>query len=102
MPAFLSDRPTAADRTTFKNEHICASAIYYYDCHNISESRLAFRVKVEDDIPPYYEQDVHKAPEEHYGIQNETPAIQNIGDVLTRVRTRCVPPNYPRASEQVL
>lgn len=31
------------------NERICASALYYYDCENITESFLAFRQKVEDD-----------------------------------------------------
>ncbi|EFY87261.1 hypothetical protein MAC_06709 [Metarhizium acridum CQMa 102] len=25
------------------NEHICATTLFYYDCHNITESRLAFR-----------------------------------------------------------
>jgi hypothetical protein len=25
------------------NEHICATALYYYDCENVTDSRLAFR-----------------------------------------------------------
>jgi hypothetical protein len=31
------------------NEHICASAIYYYDEENISESRLGFRQPLDED-----------------------------------------------------
>lgn len=31
------------------NEHICASALYYYDSDNITESFLAFRQKTNDD-----------------------------------------------------
>lgn len=31
------------------NERICASALYYYDCENITESFLAFRQRVEED-----------------------------------------------------
>jgi len=31
------------------NEQICASALYYYDCENITESHLAFRQRVKDD-----------------------------------------------------
>lgn len=32
------------------NERICASALYYYDSENISESFLAFRQKVDGEI----------------------------------------------------
>lgn len=32
------------------NERICASALYYYDSENITESFLAFRHRVDDDI----------------------------------------------------
>ncbi len=31
------------------NERICASALYYYDSENITESSLAFRQRVDDD-----------------------------------------------------
>ncbi|KAI9742088.1 MAG: hypothetical protein M1834_000478 [Cirrosporium novae-zelandiae] len=66
------------------NEHICATALYYYDCSNITESRLAFRAKVNSDIAMSYEQDDHEGPERTYGFQNEEPAVIEIGDVLAR------------------
>ena len=31
------------------NEHICASALYYYDCKNITDSFLAFRHRISSD-----------------------------------------------------
>ena len=31
------------------NEHICASSLYYYDSHNITESFLGFRHRADDD-----------------------------------------------------
>jgi Protein of unknown function (DUF4246) len=59
------------------NEHICASAIYYYDCHNITESRVAFHGIMEEpdaynsaNEMETYEQDEHKAPEEICGFGN--------------------------------
>ncbi|KAJ5915961.1 hypothetical protein N7454_010868 [Penicillium verhagenii] len=43
------------------NERICASAIYYYDSANITESTLAFRHRALDDfISLKYEQDLHQ------------------------------------------
>ena len=35
------------------NEHICASALYYYDSENVTESFLAFRHKVDGDELEY-------------------------------------------------
>ncbi|KAI9795316.1 MAG: hypothetical protein M1833_007228 [Piccolia ochrophora] len=66
------------------NEHICASAIYYYDCDNITESRLSFRKQVTEEGILNYEQDDHQGPEAIYGIENGESAVQVFGDVLTK------------------
>ncbi len=67
------------------NESICASAIYYYQSDNISESLLAFRQRAEDDAMDLeYEQDDHRALETIYGFRNGDPLIQNLGKVVTR------------------
>ncbi|EGC40894.1 conserved hypothetical protein [Histoplasma capsulatum var. duboisii H88] len=68
------------------NEHICATALYYYDSDNITESRLAFRqlCDVEDvqEIP--YEQNRHEWLSAVFGCENGGPAIQEIGDVVCK------------------
>ena len=66
------------------NENICASAIYYYESENISESLLSFRHQVEDGIHLNYEQDDHRAMETIYGFENQTAQIQDLGSVVTR------------------
>jgi Protein of unknown function (DUF4246) len=73
------------------NEHICASAIYYYDCENITESRLAFRGLMEDpdsynsvNENEHYHQGQFQAPEEIYGFRNNDTQVLAIGDVVTR------------------
>ena len=67
------------------NENICASAIYYYESENISESLLSFRQQVEDNsMDMIYEQDDHRAMETIYGFENEAGRIQNLGSVVTR------------------
>ena len=63
----------------------CATALYYYDSDNISESRLAFRSKVEDAMTLPYEQNVWRPVETIYGFQNADPSIQEIGEVVTKV-----------------
>lgn len=68
------------------NEHICASALYYYDSDNISDSYLSFREATSADwmseLP--YEQDDHEHFNLLYGIETNGPAIQELGSVLTR------------------
>ncbi|KIL66917.1 hypothetical protein M378DRAFT_123663 [Amanita muscaria Koide BX008] len=68
------------------NEHICATAIYYYDSENIKGSSLEFRQTVSpedaDEIP--YEQNYHKWLTDIFGCENEEAAIQYIGSVDTR------------------
>lgn len=69
------------------NEHICASAIYYYDNDNLTESHLAFRERVStDDLTQdkEYEQDEYGHFLKLYGIEQNGPAIQTLGKVNTK------------------
>ncbi|KAF7185849.1 hypothetical protein HII31_12722 [Pseudocercospora fuligena] len=70
------------------NEHICASAIYYYDNDNITESHLSFRefVSVDELTGPEtdYEQDDYDHILRLYGIEQNGPAIQTLGKVNTK------------------
>lgn len=71
---------------TLQNEHICASAIYYYDCDNISPYFLAFRQAVNPDhiqYDVYYNKDDIDWLGTIYGMDNWRPGIQNIGVVET-------------------
>ncbi|KAH7032346.1 hypothetical protein B0J12DRAFT_767451 [Macrophomina phaseolina] len=77
------------------NERICATALYYYDCHNVADSRLAFRQRIKTDNLYYekcYDQDDYAGIEYLYGIESEGPAVQDIGAVQTREgRLLCFP-----------
>jgi len=68
------------------NEHICATALYYYDSDNIGESWLAFRQRCDTEGPLFvaYDQDDYAGAEELYDIRQNDPAIQLIGDVETK------------------
>ncbi|KAF5313504.1 hypothetical protein D9611_008549 [Ephemerocybe angulata] len=71
---------------SWHNESICASAIYYYSCENISPSSLAFR---QQSVVPkreelYYPQNHHEWVPELFGIDTETDSIQVLGSVDTR------------------
>ncbi|KAG6827058.1 hypothetical protein H0H87_005682, partial [Tephrocybe sp. NHM501043] len=66
------------------NEHICASAIYYYDNHNITNSRLAFRqMSSEDTVDISYEQEDHDWLTEVFGCEQGGSSVQNVGAVDT-------------------
>ncbi|KAF8062261.1 hypothetical protein FPV67DRAFT_1672738 [Lyophyllum atratum] len=67
------------------NEHICASAIYYYDSHNITTSRLAFRQQspANDASDVSYEQDHHDWLPAVFGCDSDGPAVQDVGTVDT-------------------
>ncbi|TFK71012.1 hypothetical protein BDN72DRAFT_870138 [Pluteus cervinus] len=70
------------------NEHICATALYYYDSENITASRLAFRhvVQPEKFHPGVirYSQYDHRWLPGIFGCENEKPCIQEIGSIETR------------------
>ncbi|KAF2442510.1 hypothetical protein P171DRAFT_364692 [Karstenula rhodostoma CBS 690.94] len=68
------------------NEHICASALYYYDNDNTTDSYLAFREATSSEWlgEKPYEQGDHRHFELLYGIDSDGPAVQELGSVLTR------------------
>ncbi|KAF5383169.1 hypothetical protein D9615_005044 [Tricholomella constricta] len=67
------------------NEHICASAIYYYDSHNITPSHLAFRQQSDTDtLEIHYEQDHRDWLPAVFGCDTHGRGIQDVGTVETR------------------
>ena len=68
------------------NEHICATALYYYDSENITDSHLAFRTRVEGDnsFDLIYEQSDYDGIDEIFGAKNDEATIQERGKVLTK------------------
>ncbi|KAJ5291576.1 hypothetical protein N7478_000827 [Penicillium angulare] len=74
------------------NERICATAIYYYDCENITESSLSFRQRMDDNAfdEVSYEQERHEFVQQVYGMppewQNQSigPVTQYLGGVVCR------------------
>jgi hypothetical protein len=76
------------------NECIVASAIYYFDQDNITDSHLAFRVAVDAlSVTIIPAQDEHESLQAYMGVQNESPAVQPLGKVLTREGRLLVFPN---------
>lgn len=72
-----------------QNEHIAATALYYYDCKNVTESRLHFRAKAElDSVDMHYEQDDHDGLEKIYGLPpgglRNSEQVQELGSVVTK------------------
>src|SRR3954468_1283552 len=68
------------------NEHITATAIYYYDVQNTTESRIRFRQEAWlDDMQFNYEQDDHGPLSEIFGTNSlrTDPGIQELGSVAT-------------------
>lgn len=67
------------------NERIVATAIYYYDCENVTENELSFRKKCEI---PAYEQSDDRGVELAYGLQSGesdgTGLVQNLGSIVTK------------------
>ncbi|KAJ5175857.1 uncharacterized protein N7482_001734 [Penicillium canariense] len=71
------------------NERICATAIYYYDSQNITQSTLAFRQRSGDDFQDVqYEQEQHGFLQAVYGFGEEvegngtTNVTQDLGSVV--------------------
>jgi hypothetical protein len=67
------------------NEHICATALYYYDSENITDSFLAFRENVQADVVEElpYEQSRYDHLEKLFDIKYSGAAIQHLGHVRT-------------------
>ncbi|KAK1225615.1 hypothetical protein PQX77_011442 [Marasmius sp. AFHP31] len=78
------------------NEHICASAIYYYDQSNVTESRLAFRQLTEGQVieEMEYDQDDYEGLEELFGIEQSGPYLLDLGSVSTNEGRLLVFPNF--------
>jgi hypothetical protein len=68
------------------NEHICATALYYYDTENITPSHLAFRQQSNAEYANNikYEQYHWGWLDQLYGCANNDPAVQEVGSVLCR------------------
>nr|WP_307613641.1 DUF4246 domain-containing protein [Nocardia caishijiensis] len=68
------------------NERIVATAIYYWDSDNITESLLGFRTAIDE---PEYEQNDNNGVSDVYGLDDEDPLNQELGSVRTTTG-RCV------------
>ncbi|RGP63053.1 hypothetical protein FSPOR_8853 [Fusarium sporotrichioides] len=69
------------------NEHICATALYYYDCDNVTESRLDFRTTANEEdmmMELGYEQSDYDGIEDVFAIRAAGDTIQDIGSVVTK------------------
>ncbi|CAK38002.1 hypothetical protein CBS63078_6739 [Aspergillus niger] len=72
------------------NERICATAIYYYDSQNITESTLSFRQRAGSLYDVGYEQDRHEFIHAVYGFgpdvsgNGESQITQHLGSVVCR------------------
>lgn len=69
-----------------QNEHICATALYYYDVDNITESYLSFRQQCDNEEAAdiSYEQEHHEWLEEIFGCEQNGPTIQTVGSLITK------------------
>lgn len=68
------------------NEHIVASALYYYSQDNIGQSHLAFKQLMDTDLDRVeipYERYVFEGIEEILGVKDEEAAYSNLGQVRT-------------------
>ncbi|KAF9643994.1 hypothetical protein BDM02DRAFT_3122643, partial [Thelephora ganbajun] len=70
-----------------ENEHIVSSFIYYYDCENITSSRLAFRRSTCQ--PEYHVQDETHCMHILYDITRDDRCVQELGSVET-IEGRCI------------
>ena len=68
------------------NEHICATALYYYDTENITESRLSFRQSsdVEPSMDIGYEQNDDAWLSIIFGCKNEENTAQELGSIACK------------------
>ncbi|RGP77846.1 hypothetical protein FLONG3_4022 [Fusarium longipes] len=69
------------------NEHICATALYYYDCDNVTESRLDFRTCANEEEMAWelmHERDDRDGIEDVFAIKYSGDTRQDIGSVVTK------------------
>ena len=78
-------------------ENICATGIYYYDIHNITDSYLQFRKSVSE---PNYEQSDDNGVEAVFGLVNDEPLNQEMGHIqIFENRCICFPNMYQHRVE---
>lgn len=68
------------------NEHIVATALYYYDCDNITDCHLDFRTLADRE---WLVENLHYSQNDHYSIErtfaiSDDTTVQDIGSVLTK------------------
>ncbi|KAM0753171.1 hypothetical protein T439DRAFT_323804 [Meredithblackwellia eburnea MCA 4105] len=67
-----------------ETEKIVASAIYYYDNNNVTDSQLAFRSSFDgEDMTMAIEQSDYRGARLVYGVENEEPCVQPLGAAST-------------------
>jgi hypothetical protein len=67
------------------NEHICATALFYYDSENIEPNFLEFRQHIDaQDMVSRPSQHEWEAAEAMFGVENEGSAVQPLGKISTR------------------
>lgn len=81
--------PLRPHRLPTQNEHICATALYYYDNVNTTPSRLAFRQASDNEPDIDYHQHQHDWLPLVFGCEQDGSSVQNIGAVETR-EGRCI------------
>lgn len=69
-----------------ENEHIVATGIYYYSSSNITESNLQFRTVIQE---PNYEQGDYRGVGIVYGLGDDLPLNQSLGELITQ-EDRCI------------
>ncbi|KPM39634.1 hypothetical protein AK830_g6934 [Neonectria ditissima] len=78
------------------NEHICSTALYYYDSENITECRLDFRTPANREnlgLELNYEQNDNNSLDRTFAISSDDDTLQNIGSVLTKADRMLFFPN---------
>jgi hypothetical protein len=69
------------------NERICATALFYLDSENVTDSHLSFRMQTDSGLQEeiYSGQDQYNYLERVYGtpLGHGSPCLQNYGDVRT-------------------
>ncbi|KAK2735679.1 hypothetical protein FQN55_002041 [Onygenales sp. PD_40] len=67
------------------NEHICSTALYYYDSENITESRLSFRQHASINVNHIeYDQQTNGWLGPIFGVANNQPSLQEVGSVICK------------------
>ena len=69
-----------------ENEHIVSTGIFYYSNSNITESNLQFRTAIRE---PDYEQNDDRGVRLVYGLNDEGPLNQGLGEIITQ-EDRCI------------